>query len=70
VNFQITVLKILVSYPDGFALMADFKRDMAILATSGCDWGGADQAPRRSRARSRHLLARLGRATERRMAHH
>ncbi|WP_426418965.1 hypothetical protein [Bradyrhizobium genosp. A] len=37
-NFQVTVLKILVSYPDGFALMADLKRDMAFLATSGRDW--------------------------------
>lgn len=37
-SFQVTVLKILVSYPDGFALMADLKRDMAILATSGTDW--------------------------------
>lgn len=37
-NFQVTVLKILVSYPDGFAVMADLKRDMAILATSGSDW--------------------------------
>lgn len=37
-NFQVTVLKILVSYPDGFATMADLKRDMAILATSGRDW--------------------------------
>ncbi|WP_456702162.1 hypothetical protein [Bradyrhizobium sp. USDA 4449] len=37
-NFQVTVLKILVSYPDGFALMEDLKRDMAILATSGRDW--------------------------------
>jgi hypothetical protein len=38
VNFQVTVLKILVSYPDGFAVMADLKRDMAVLATSGRDW--------------------------------
>jgi hypothetical protein len=38
VNFQVAVLKILVSYFDGFAVMADFKRDMAILATSGRDW--------------------------------
>jgi hypothetical protein len=38
VNFQVTVLKILVSYPGGFAVMADLKRDMAILATSGSDW--------------------------------
>ncbi|UFW91965.1 hypothetical protein BjapCC829_49200 (plasmid) [Bradyrhizobium barranii] len=37
-NFQVTVLKVLVSYPDGFAVMADLKRDMAILATSGRDW--------------------------------
>jgi len=38
VNFQVTVLKVLVSYPDGFAAMADLKRDMAILATNGRDW--------------------------------
>lgn len=38
VNFQVTVLKILVSYPDGFESMPDLKRDMAILATSGPDW--------------------------------
>ncbi|EHR01110.1 hypothetical protein [Bradyrhizobium sp. WSM471] len=38
VNFQVTVLKILASYPDGFASMVDLKRDMAILATSGRDW--------------------------------
>jgi hypothetical protein len=44
VNFQVTVLKILVSYPNGFALMANLKRDMAILATSGRDW--ADRTKR------------------------
>jgi hypothetical protein len=44
VNFQVTVLKILVSYPDGFAVMADLKRDMAILATCGRDW--ADRTKR------------------------
>jgi hypothetical protein len=49
VNFQVTVLKILVSYPDGFAVMDDIKRDMAILATSGRDW--AD--------RTRRLAARV-----------
>ncbi|OKO85178.1 hypothetical protein [Bradyrhizobium sp. AS23.2] len=43
-NFQVTVLKILVSYPDGFAAMVDLKRDMAILATSGRDW--ADRTKR------------------------
>lgn len=48
-NFQVTVLKILVSYPDGFALMEDLKRDMAILATSGREW--AD--------RTRRLAARI-----------
>ena len=37
-NFQVTVLKVLVSYPDGFAVMADLKRDVALLATSGTDW--------------------------------
>ncbi|WP_312015328.1 hypothetical protein [Bradyrhizobium liaoningense] len=37
-NLPVTVLKILVSYPDGFALMAELKRDMAILATSGPEW--------------------------------
>lgn len=38
VNFQVTVLKVLVSYPEGFALLADLKRDVALLATSGRDW--------------------------------
>ena len=33
-----TVLRILGSYPDGFAVMEDLKCDMAILATSGRDW--------------------------------
>ena len=37
-NFQVTVLKVLVSYPGGFAPMDDIKRDMAILAISGRDW--------------------------------
>ncbi|GAB9241470.1 hypothetical protein [Bradyrhizobium diazoefficiens] len=37
-NFQVTVLKILAAYPDGFAVMEDLKRDVAILATSGRDW--------------------------------
>jgi hypothetical protein len=38
VNFQVTVLKVLVSYPDGWASLADLKRDVAILATSGREW--------------------------------
>ncbi|WP_247295376.1 MULTISPECIES: hypothetical protein [unclassified Bradyrhizobium] len=43
-NFQATLLKILVSYPEGFAVMEDLKRDMAILATSGREW--ADRTKR------------------------
>jgi len=49
VNFQVTVLKVLVSYPDGFAAIADLKRDVAILATSGRDWA----------ERTRRLAARV-----------
>jgi hypothetical protein len=32
------ILKILVSHPDGFATMADLKRDMAVLINSGDEW--------------------------------
>ena len=28
-NFQVTILKVLVSYPDGFASLPDLKRDIA-----------------------------------------
>jgi hypothetical protein len=38
VNFQVTILKVQASYPNGFASIADVKRDVAILATSGRDW--------------------------------
>jgi hypothetical protein len=38
VNFQVTILKVLVSYPVGFAALAVVKRDVAILATSGREW--------------------------------
>lgn len=37
-NFQVTILKVLVTYPDGFAALADLERDAAILATSGREW--------------------------------
>ena len=37
-DLQVTVLKVLVSYPDGFACLDDLKRDMAFLATCGKDW--------------------------------
>lgn len=42
-NLQVTVLKILVSYPTGFVVLVDLKRDMAILATSGQDWAERTQ---------------------------
>lgn len=51
-NFQVTVLKVLVSYPDGFAVMTDLKRDMAMLATSGRDWA---ECTKRLAARVRDL---------------
>ena len=37
-NFQVTILKILVSYQNGFATIVAVKRDMAILATRGREW--------------------------------
>ncbi len=37
-SFQIASLKILSSYPGGRASLADLKRDLAILTTSGPDW--------------------------------
>jgi len=37
-NIQVTVLKILASYPDGFASLNNLKYDMAVLASSGKDW--------------------------------
>ena len=48
-NFHVTVLKVLVFCPGGFAVLDDIKRDMALLATSGRDW--AD--------RTRRLAARV-----------
>jgi hypothetical protein len=48
-NFQVTILKVLVSYPDGFASLNDLKHDMAILAASGKDWS----------ERTKRLAARL-----------
>lgn len=70
VNFHVTVLKILVSYPDGFAAMEDLKRDMAILATSGRDWTEAHPAARRAGAGAGHLFARADRPDKWRVAHH
>ncbi len=51
-NFQVTVLKVLASYPDGYARLSDLKRDVAILAASGKDW--AEQSKRLA-ARSPNL---------------
>jgi hypothetical protein len=38
VSFQITVLKVLAGHPDGRASLADLKRAVAILISSGSDW--------------------------------
>jgi cold shock CspA family protein len=38
VSFQITVLKILAGHPQGRASLADLRRAVAILISSGSDW--------------------------------
>jgi hypothetical protein len=38
VTFQVSILKVLASYPNGLATLTDIKRDLAFLATSGADW--------------------------------
>ena len=37
-SFQITILKVLAGHPDGRASLADLKRAVAILVSSGSDW--------------------------------
>jgi hypothetical protein len=37
-SFQITILKVLAGHPEGRASLAELKRAMAILITSGSDW--------------------------------
>src|SRR5258708_5122911 len=37
-SFQITILKVLAGHPEGRASLADLKRAMAILITSGSNW--------------------------------
>ena len=37
-SFQITVLKVLAGHPDGRASLADLKRAVGILISSGTDW--------------------------------
>ncbi|KWV54654.1 hypothetical protein AS156_06650 [Bradyrhizobium macuxiense] len=48
-NLQVTILKLLVSYPNGAASLDALKCDMAILAKSGKDWS----------ERTRRLAARV-----------
>ncbi len=38
VSFQITVLKVLAGSPGGRLLLADLRRDVALLVSSGRDW--------------------------------
>ena len=37
-NFQVTILKVLASYPNGIATFDALKRDLEFLASSGRDW--------------------------------
>ena len=37
-SFQITILKVLAGHPDGRASLAEFRRAVAILISSGTDW--------------------------------
>ncbi|WP_426610587.1 hypothetical protein [Bradyrhizobium sp. McL0616] len=37
-NFQVSILKVLASYPNGLATLSNIKSDLAFLATSGSDW--------------------------------
>ena len=37
-SFQITVLKVLAGHPEGRASLADLRRAVAILISSGTDW--------------------------------
>jgi len=38
VSFQLTILKVLSGHPDGRASLADLRRAVAILMSSGPDW--------------------------------
>jgi hypothetical protein len=38
VSFQITILKVLAGHPEGRATLADLRRDVGILTSSGADW--------------------------------
>src|SRR3954447_15658809 len=38
VSFQITILKVLAGHPEGRASIADLRRAVAILISSGTDW--------------------------------
>ena len=69
-NFQVTVLKVLVSYPGGFAVMDDIKRDMALLATSGRDWADRTKRLAARVPEPRHIFAGSGRSRKRRVEDH
>lgn len=50
-SLQVAILKVLASYPDGRATIAEMKSDLAILAGAGLEWSDrlrrlADRAPR------------------------
>jgi hypothetical protein len=38
VSFQITILKVLAGHPEGHASLADLRRYVAVLTSSGADW--------------------------------
>ena len=48
-NFQVTILKVLASYPNGIATLDALKRDLEFFASSGRDWSN----------RTRRLAAHL-----------
>jgi hypothetical protein len=68
VNFQVTVLKVLVSYPDGFASLSDLKRDVAILANQRTGVVGTHHQAGSTHARARNLRTKPGRTARRWLA--
>jgi hypothetical protein len=52
VSFQITVLKVLAGHPEGRASLADLRRAVGILISSGPDW---TNRTKRLAARAPHL---------------
>jgi hypothetical protein len=61
VSFQLTILKVLAAHPFGRATLADLRRDVGILVSSGADWADrmkrlAARAPELDVFRSRFVL--------------